>query len=111
MRCRPRGSELRDLTDHADAVNWFTAWTGLVGLLGWLLHLTVFRRRWWVSAEPIEPSVATAVLRVDGLRKSEAEATFADLVGWVEQGKPFAAFAPTSGTSGIRRIRIRRARR
>lgn len=96
-RCRPRGSELRDLTDGSDAVNWFTAWSGVAGLLGWFLHLTVYPRRWWVTAEPIDPSAAAAGLRIDGLRKSEAETTFENLVNWVEQSKPLAEFAPTPG--------------
>lgn len=84
VTCRPRGSELRDLTDGADGLNWLTPWFGVLGLVGWLLHLTVFHRTWVVSARPVVPGEQG--IRLDDLRRAEAERTYAALVRHLESG-------------------------
>ncbi|MBO0844686.1 MAG: hypothetical protein J2P22_04650 [Nocardioides sp.] len=83
--------ELRDLTDDVDVVNWFSALPGFLGILGWLLRHTVLSR-WSVTARPITPSTEAPV-RLDRLKRAQAEETFTWLVAWLESEHPLRVMA------------------
>lgn len=89
---RPRGSELRDLTKGVEVVHWFSALPGVVSIVGWVLHHTVYRSRWLVDADP--------VLRLEPMPKRAAERAFLDLLDWLQNGRPPAEFVPTPPTEG-----------
>lgn len=81
VRCRPRGAELRDAIDQPEILNWLSVWPGVLGLLGLLLHWTVYRRRWVVTAAL--PTVSrrsrnTAVIFIGG--RADAECRFEEFV-------------------------------
>jgi hypothetical protein len=87
VRCRPRGAELRDAVDQPEILNWLTAWPGVLGLLGLLLHWTIYRRQWVVTA-----GVPSAVGRPTGShvvfvgRRDEAKRRFEALLAELKQG-------------------------
>lgn len=88
VRCRPRGSELRDLTEDPSVqwVQWFSVLPGVLSLLGLVLHHTAFRSKWFVTADPRDPVVGLPV-RIDGLTKKQALATFDDLVAAISRNE------------------------
>lgn len=98
VRCRPRGSSFRDVTDRVDAINYFTEITGLLGVVGWVLHRTVFLSKWFVTAEFTTPA-ASASVRFDGLSKSRAQDVFQRLIEWLEADRSMREFDPASRTS------------
>ncbi|GAA1504010.1 hypothetical protein [Nocardioides humi] len=88
VSCRPRGSELRDLTDAESVrwVHWFSALPGLLSLVGLLLHHTAYRRAWRVTVEPAASS--GSAIQVGGdLDKVRSMRVFAELVDWLESGR------------------------
>lgn len=99
VRCRPRGSELRDLTDGIDAINWFSAVPGLLGLIGLALHCTVFRLRWFVEVQPLVPRGER--IRRAGLKRREAERMYAELTAWIEDGQPASEFDGLRGVDTV----------
>lgn len=81
VRCLPRGAELRDAVDQPEVLNWLSAWPGVLGLLGLLLHWTVYRRRWVVTVglpSATGRSSRTEVVFVGN--RDEAERRFEELV-------------------------------
>lgn len=96
VRCRPRGAELRDLfkDNGLSVVTWFSAWPGVLSLVGWLLNVTVYKRAWLVTAEPA--GAVGQSWRHEALNREQAEAVFVALIGWLKEGHAFAAFVPPS---------------
>jgi len=86
VRLRPRGSEFRDLTKGIEIVHWFSVLPGLISILGWVLHHTVFRSRWVVSVAPDDPASAAPSVQLEPLRKRKAERLFLRLIDWVQDG-------------------------
>lgn len=93
VRCLPKGSELRDLTadDSVRWVQWFSAAPGILSLIGLLLHHTVFRSKWTVTAEPQYPDYGSPI-RIDGLAKKDALRVFDDLVAAIGRSEPLSEF-------------------
>lgn len=81
------------MTDRIDVVNYFTGWTGLFGVAGWVLHRTVFLSKWFVTAESTVPGASTA-LRFDRLSKSQAPAVFQRLIEWLGSNRSAHEFDP-----------------
>jgi hypothetical protein len=92
LRLRPRGSQFRDLTEQVRFVQWFTAWPGIISIIGWLLHHTVYRSRWIVSVAPADDQLASPVVQVASLPKREAERVFLRLADWLYDGHALADF-------------------
>lgn len=86
VRLRPRGSELRDLTEGVGVVTWVSALPGLLSILGWVLHHTVYRRQWLVTATPDVARDGMRALRLEPGRKREAEQVYLRLVDWLADG-------------------------
>jgi hypothetical protein len=92
LSLRPRGSQLRDLSDDVRFVQWFTAWPGVISIVGWMLHHTVFRSRWIVSVGPANDQLPMPVVQVASLPKREAERVFLRLADWLHDGHAVEAF-------------------
>lgn len=90
--CRPRGAALRDVTDPDGVrwVHWFSAVPGLLSLLGFVLHHTVYRRQWEVLAAPVAPDMSGRCLVAAS--QAEAEAWLAEIVAWLQAGRALADF-------------------
>jgi hypothetical protein len=92
LRLRPRGSQLRDLTEQVRFVQWFTAWPGIISIAGWLLHHTVYRSLWTVSVAPADDRHPSPAVQVASLPKREAERVFLRLADWLHEGHALADF-------------------
>jgi hypothetical protein len=92
VRRRPRASELRDVTQGVDIVNWFSILPGLISIVGWVLHRTAFRSRWIVSAGLDDPADDASSLQLDPMPKREAKRTFLRLLEWTEDGHELQDF-------------------
>lgn len=93
VRLRPRGSQLRDLTDQARFVQWFTMLPGIISIVGWVLHHTVFRSRWIVSVGPADDQLFAPPAEVASLPKRDAERAFLRLADWLHEGHAIDDFS------------------
>lgn len=85
LRCRPRGSELCDLVGGPRSTTPIILLRAVLRAVGWLLHVSIFRCRWSVSADSVgPPSTSTRLLRLRGLTEHEAKQTFAALTRSLE---------------------------
>lgn len=92
--CRPRGSELRDLTADPSVrwVQWFSALPGVLSLVGLILHHTVYKSAWIITVEPLGTTIAESI-RIDGLRKKDALSTLDEMVAAIAGGESLTRFA------------------
>jgi len=98
VRLRPRGSQFRDLTKGVEIVHWFSILPGLISILGWFLHHTVFRSGWIVSVEPDGPASAALSVQLAPARKRKAERTFVRVIDWIQEGHPPEDFLESDTT-------------
>lgn len=84
---------LRDLTedDSVRWVQWFSVLPGILSLVGLLLHHTVFRSKWIVTAEP-QGLTGGDQIRIDGLGKKEALRVFDELVAAIGRNESLSEF-------------------
>lgn len=75
---------------------------GLLGLVGLVLHHTVYRRQWLVSAKPQSSSDDDLVQWI-APNRGQAEQGFAELINWLEAGRSLAEIHLES-SPGLKRV-------
>ncbi|MFS3127353.1 hypothetical protein ACLM5J_03005 [Nocardioides sp. Bht2] len=91
--CRPRGAVLRDLTDPDSVrwVQWFTAIPGVLGIVGLVLHWTVYRGAWELLIRPVGTPDVPWRYRLHGSR-NHCEERLRNFAVWMESGSDADAF-------------------
>lgn len=93
VSCKPKGSALRDLTNGSSVrwVQWFQIGSGILSVIGWLLHHTVFRSAWVIRVQ--QHPGGTPII-IGGLRKKQALATFERVLEAVRNDQSLDSFTP-----------------